>query len=245
MAGTEREPCPWRIVDDAGGAFAFGIVGGGIWHGFGGLRNAPRGQRVSQAISRVKSRAPILGGSFAVWGTFFSIFDCSIAHIRKKEDPWNAIASGFLTGGLLAIRAGPRVAAQNALAGGVILAMIEGLNVSIQRVFMPWLEKRQMAAEGTLRIDTLEPPEDPLRPRSKSLWQPSKPLPAGMGTSGGMGASTGGFDIDNVYDFEKKNGAEGFGNDSGTSSTFVSSSDNSSNNSGNSGEESKPWYKVW
>ena len=69
------------------------------------------------------------------------------------------------------------------LAGGVILAMIEGLNVSIQRVFMPWLEKRQMAAEGTLRIDTLEPPEDPLRPRSKSLWQPSKPLPAGVSAS--------------------------------------------------------------
>jgi len=85
-----------------------GIVGGSVWNGFGGMRNAPKGQMMSQAISRVKSRAPILGGSFAVWGTFFSIFDCSIAHIRKKEDPWNAIASGFLTGGVLAIRAGTK-----------------------------------------------------------------------------------------------------------------------------------------
>lgn len=244
MSGTEREPCPWRIVDDAGGAFAFGIVGGGIWHGFGGLRNAPRGQRFSQAISRVKSRAPILGGSFAVWGTFFSIFDCSIAHARQKEDPWNAIASGFLTGGVLAIRAGPRVAAQNALAGGVILAMIEGLNISIQRVLMPWLEKRQMEAEGTIKIDTLEPPNDPLRPRSKSLWQPSKPLPAGMGgSSSGGGVGSGGFDLDKVYDFEKRNGAEGFGNDIGSSSSF--NSEVTSDSSGNSDGESKPWYKVW
>lgn len=24
MERTDREPCPWRIVDDAGGAFVFG-----------------------------------------------------------------------------------------------------------------------------------------------------------------------------------------------------------------------------
>ena len=24
MSGIEREPCPWRIVDDAGGAYGFG-----------------------------------------------------------------------------------------------------------------------------------------------------------------------------------------------------------------------------
>lgn len=27
-----REPCPARICDDIGGAFAMGAVGGGIWH---------------------------------------------------------------------------------------------------------------------------------------------------------------------------------------------------------------------
>ena len=39
-------------------------------------------------------------GSFAVWGTLFSICDCTFTYIRKKEDPWNAIASGAATGGL-------------------------------------------------------------------------------------------------------------------------------------------------
>ena len=38
-------------------------------------------------------------GSFAIWGTLFSICDCSFTYIRKKEDPWNAIASGAATGG--------------------------------------------------------------------------------------------------------------------------------------------------
>ena len=74
MAGQEREPCPWRIVDDAGGAFAFGFVGGTVYHAIGGARNAPKGHMISQAVSRVKARVPILGGSFAIWGTLFSCF---------------------------------------------------------------------------------------------------------------------------------------------------------------------------
>lgn len=39
-----------------------------------------------------------------MWGLCFASFDCSIAAVRKKEDPWNAILSGACTGGLLAIR---------------------------------------------------------------------------------------------------------------------------------------------
>ena len=61
-----------------------GLVGGTIWNTFGGIRNAPRGHRISQAIARVKARTPILGGSFAVWGTLFSCFDCTLTYIRKK-----------------------------------------------------------------------------------------------------------------------------------------------------------------
>lgn len=174
MAGTgiEREPCPYRIIDDAGGAFAFGLVGGGIWHSVGGFRNAPKGKGFSQAFSRVKARAPILGGSFAIWGTFFSIFDCSIASIRQKEDPWNAIISGAATGGLLALRGGLKAAGTNAVAGGVILAAIEGLNIAVQRIIMPMFEKQQqeqamLEGGGQVNVDLLEPPVDPLHRRHK------------------------------------------------------------------------------
>ena len=173
MAGTgiEREPCPYRIIDDAGGAFAFGLVGGGIWHSVGGFRNAPQGKGFTQAFSRVKARAPILGGSFAIWGTFFSIFDCSMASIRQKEDPWNAIISGAATGGLLALRGGLKAAGTNALAGGVILAAIEGLNIAVQRIIMPMFEKQQqdqaMLEGGQVNIDLLDPPVDPLHRRHR------------------------------------------------------------------------------
>jgi mitochondrial import inner membrane translocase subunit TIM17 len=38
-----REPCPWRILDDSGGAFIMGAIGGGIFHSIKGFRNAPIG----------------------------------------------------------------------------------------------------------------------------------------------------------------------------------------------------------
>lgn len=43
-------------------------------------------------------------GNFAVWGGLFSTIDCTLVHIRKKEDPWNSITSGALTGAILAVR---------------------------------------------------------------------------------------------------------------------------------------------
>ena len=33
-----REPCPWRIVDDAGSGFAIGAIGGGIFSFYKGIR---------------------------------------------------------------------------------------------------------------------------------------------------------------------------------------------------------------
>lgn len=49
-------------------------------------------------IESIRREAPKIGGSFAVWGGLFSAFDCTLVAVRKKEDPWNSIASGALTG---------------------------------------------------------------------------------------------------------------------------------------------------
>ena len=103
-SGTDREPCPWRILDDAGGAFCMGAIGGGMFHAIKGARNSPKGERLIGSLSAVKARAPVLGGNFGVWGCLFSTFDCSFAAIRRKEDPWNSIMSGAATGGALALR---------------------------------------------------------------------------------------------------------------------------------------------
>ena len=73
-------------------------------------------------------------GNFAVWGGLFSTFDCSLVAIRKKEDPWNSIISGALTGGVLAARGGWRAAGRSAAVGGVLLAMIEGLQIALTKM---------------------------------------------------------------------------------------------------------------
>lgn len=110
-----------------------GAIGGSIWHFVRGARNSPRGARFAGAIDAVKVRAPVLGGSFAVWGGLFSTFDCALQAIRRKEDPWNSIASGALTGGSLALRSGLRTAGRSAALGGVLLALIEGMGIVITR----------------------------------------------------------------------------------------------------------------
>lgn len=132
---ADREPCPWRIVDDVGGAFCMGNVGGGIWHTIKGARMAPSGARIAGSLSAVQARAPVLGGQFAVWGGLFACCDCSLTAVRQKEDPWNSIISGAATGGILAARAGPRAMAQAAAVGGVLLALIEGMGIMFTKAF--------------------------------------------------------------------------------------------------------------
>lgn len=83
---------------------AMGAVGGTVWHGIKGARNSPRGDKLLGSISAIKARAPVVGGNFGVWGGLFSSFDCAVKGYRQKEDPYNAIISGFLTGGTLAVR---------------------------------------------------------------------------------------------------------------------------------------------
>lgn len=156
-----REPCPYRIVDDIGGAFAMGGIGGGIFHIIKGARNSPAGERFAGGIYAVKARAPILGGNFAVWGGLFSSFDCTLAHLRQKEDPWNSITAGAATGGVLAARAGPKAAGKNALIGGVLLALIEGLSVALTKMTAPADPNAQYGLEAPDASGALAPPVDP------------------------------------------------------------------------------------
>ena len=165
-----------------------------MWHFIKGYRNAPKHARLAGALTAARMRSPILGGNFGVWGGLFSVFDCSLAHYRGVEDPWNAIMAGGLTGGLLAARAGasvasfdaaragaararkrnscahsarsppspchsgPKAIARNAMVGAVLLALIEGVGIAINKAVMR-MQMEQMA--GGHRVDTLEPPIPP------------------------------------------------------------------------------------
>ncbi|XP_065178522.1 probable mitochondrial import inner membrane translocase subunit Tim17 1 [Sycon ciliatum] len=130
----EREPCPYRIVDDAGGAFAMGTIGGSMFSAIKGFRNAPQGKKLSGGLKSVKARAPVYGGNFAAWGTIFSTCDCTLSGIRRKEDMLNPILSGGITGAVLAVRSGRGAMARNFVVGAVLLSVIEGVSLFIQHM---------------------------------------------------------------------------------------------------------------
>ncbi|MCL7027469.1 hypothetical protein MKW94_013940 [Papaver nudicaule] len=134
---TSREPCPDRILDDIGGAFGMGAVGGSAFHFLKGIYNSPKGERFVGGTQAVRMNAPRVGGSFAVWGGLFSAFDCTMVYVRQKEDPWNSIFAGAATGGFLQMRQGLGPALRSALFGGVLLAMIEGAGIMLNRVMSP------------------------------------------------------------------------------------------------------------
>ncbi|RFU31496.1 hypothetical protein B7463_g4794, partial [Scytalidium lignicola] len=140
-----RDPCPYVALSDFGGGFCMGALGGSIWHGVKGFRNSPYGERFNGSVSAIKARAPVLGGNFGVWAGSFSVWDCAIKGFRQKEDPWNAIGAGFMTGGSLAIRGGFKAARNSAIGCAILLAVIEGVGIGFQR----------MMAEST----RLEPPK--------------------------------------------------------------------------------------
>ncbi|CAI0548616.1 unnamed protein product [Linum tenue] len=69
---TSREPCPDRILDNIGGAFGMGAVGGSVFHFIKGVYNSPVGTRLTGGTQAVRMNAPRVRGSFAVWGGLFS-----------------------------------------------------------------------------------------------------------------------------------------------------------------------------
>jgi len=172
MEEYSREPCPWRIVDDCGGAFAMGAIGGALFNGVKGFKGAPQRRRLAGAMALMKQRAPIVGGQFAAWGAVFSSCDCCLAFARGKEDAWNSVASGAATGAILTARAGPSAAFGAAVVGGILLAMIEGAGVLITH----------FTASSFKPLGPDDVPEDP------SVLGAKPPTES----SGGAGGSSGG-----------------------------------------------------
>ncbi len=142
-------PCPARIWSDLGDGFATGCVLGSIWYFGKGAYNSVRRERFKGGILLVRNRAPVLGGSFAMWACIFSISSCTLGYIRGHEDALNSIASGFVTGFVLSFRNGLRGGIRNGIFGAVFLGIIEGM-VN----FMTMYQKREELKQKIVETDT-------------------------------------------------------------------------------------------
>ncbi|XP_050783366.1 mitochondrial import inner membrane translocase subunit Tim17-B [Gopherus flavomarginatus] len=163
MEEYAREPCPWRIVDDCGGAFTMGMIGGGVFQAVKGFRNAPVGvrHRFKGSVSAIRIRAPQIGGSFAIWGGLFSTIDCGLVKMRGKEDPWNSITSGALTGAVLASRSGPLAMVGSAMMGGILLALIEGVGILLTRYTAQQFQNSNPFGEDPSQLPLKDSPAPP------------------------------------------------------------------------------------
>ena len=68
-----------------------------------------RRERLRGGLLLLRSRAPILGGSFGMWACIYSLSCCTMVYIRKREDAINSVIAGFSTGFILAIICNLRV----------------------------------------------------------------------------------------------------------------------------------------
>lgn len=179
---TSREPCPDRILDD---------VGGSAFHFLKGIYNSPKGERLIGGSQAVRMNAPRVGGSFAVWGGLFSAFDCTMVYVRQKEDPWNSIIAGAATGGFLQMRQGLAASTRSAIFGGVLLGLIEGAGIMLNKV---------LSAPQNLPM-TMEEPVPGMTPGPVSgypmgqlpgMTPPAPPAPDSSGSSSWFGGLFGG-----------------------------------------------------
>lgn len=186
---TSREPCPDRILDDIGGAFGMGAVGGSAFHFIKGVYNSPRGTRLIGGSQAVRMNAPRVGGSFAVWGGLFSAFDCTMVYVRQKEDPWNSIIAGAATGGFLQMRQGPAASGRSALFGGVLLALIEGAGIMLNKVLSQQQQMPVMIEEPPPNVAAI--PSFPSAQLPGRL--PGQQVPEVASASGSDSADSGSF----------------------------------------------------
>lgn len=151
-------PCPGRIITDLGDAFGTGAVLGSLVYFVKGAYFSVRRERFKGGIQLLASRAPYLGGNFAMWGCIFSTTTCALTYLRNREDIFNSIIAGATTGFVLAIRGGIRNAVRSALIGGLFLAIIEvGMVIYNQR------ELRKKVMEENQRLDKLKQQKQRLR----------------------------------------------------------------------------------
>ncbi|KAI7880662.1 Tim17-domain-containing protein, partial [Lichtheimia hyalospora FSU 10163] len=124
---------PWKILNNAGGAFALGSVCSALWNSIKGAHKSLKGQRLAGALSAAYARAPVTGGHFGAWCALLTAFECAIQGIRQKQDPWNYAISGAITHGVLAARGGIKAAAKASLIGGAFFTLAPTLEHFINR----------------------------------------------------------------------------------------------------------------
>jgi len=76
-----RDPCPWRLIEDMGGAYSMGLAGGAIWSSGKSVV-----RREFQYIARnVRTNAPRTAAGFAVWECVLNLLSNLIVWLSRRR----------------------------------------------------------------------------------------------------------------------------------------------------------------
>ncbi|CCX10481.1 Tim17/Tim22/Tim23/Pmp24 family-domain-containing protein [Pyronema domesticum] len=116
------ESCPAKLVLSGGAGFALGGVFGLFMasmsydtpmsgSGAQTITSLPLKQQLKEGFKDMGKRSWSSAKNFGMVGAIFSGTECCIEGFRAKNDLYNGVAAGCLTGGALAASAGPQAAA--------------------------------------------------------------------------------------------------------------------------------------
>lgn len=94
------------------------------------LADLPLRQQLKHGLRDMYRSSLSSGRNFAKVGAIFSGTECAIEGLRAKNDIWNGVAGGCITGGVLARSAGPQAAAVGCAGFAVFSAAIDSYMVS-------------------------------------------------------------------------------------------------------------------
>ena len=94
------------IMERLGYGFMVGLTAGAIMYFGHGLYIAPRGQRFLTGFAQIRDRAPLLGGSIALWSGSFAGTSGYLKYKRQTEDEWNDTIGGAFTAFMIHLRSG-------------------------------------------------------------------------------------------------------------------------------------------
>ena len=121
------ESCPFKCTISGVGGLGLGAIFGIFTASVDPMStinpNLNRAMTTKEVLIEMKNRGWSTAKNFAVLGVMFSAFECNIESYRGKTDLKNGFLSGFLTGGVLGLRAGVKPA----LFGGVGFALFSTL----------------------------------------------------------------------------------------------------------------------
>jgi len=89
------------------------------------LTDLPLRQQLKHGLRDMYRSSLSSGKNFAKVGAIFSGTECAIEGLRAKNDLYNGVAGGCLTGGILARNAGPQAAAVGCAGFAVFSAAID------------------------------------------------------------------------------------------------------------------------